>query len=267
MGAVTLPYRTDWESMLDLLDYLKGSGADRAKIDARFGGGEPMRETLNALEQLGLIARADSGDIHLTNEGEELVYAPDESRRRRALAESLLRYQPYGIPIERAIGEGKDVIEAPWLEHIWQVDMRLGQPRNRVEEARTCFFRLAEAAGLGSYRRGVRGQASRLELAPTARSQVEGQLSRHPEPEQPEEPSGPSGQLLIPAPQREKSVKASLPAEPQVKLNLSIDLTEWDLEKIRELFELLEEFGVRGHLNFNDQPVNDTSGTGNSRNS
>ncbi len=79
---------------------------------------------------------------------------------------------PYRIPFERALADGLEVIEAPWVEHVWQVDMRLGQPRNRVAEARTFFFRLADAAGLGTYRRGVRGQTTRLELSDDFAEQV-----------------------------------------------------------------------------------------------
>jgi hypothetical protein len=163
---VTLPYRTDWREMSSVLDYCKGKGAERSALEARFGAGEALRETLNALEQLALIERGDSGDVRLTVRGEQLAYAPDAARRRARLIDALLGYPPYRFPLERALADAPDVLEAAWVEHIWQVDMRLGQPRNRVEEARTCFFRLADEAGLGTYRRGVRGQTTRLELAP-----------------------------------------------------------------------------------------------------
>lgn len=162
---ITLPYRSDWREMSRLLDYCKGKGADRATLDARFGGGESLRETLNALEQLGLILRDDSSDVRLTSFGDRLAYAPDAAERRLLLIEALLGYAPYRYPLERAVDNQMALLDAPWLERIWQVDMRLGQPRNRVEEARTFFFRLADDAGLGTYRRGVRGQTTRLELS------------------------------------------------------------------------------------------------------
>jgi hypothetical protein len=164
-GEIALPYRTDWREMSSVLDYCKGKGADRGALEARFGAGESLRETLNALEQLGLIERAESGDVRLTMSGEQLAYAPDQARLRARLIEALLGYPPYRFPLERAVADSAALLDGPWVEHIWQVDMRLGQPRNRVEEARTFFFRLADEAGLGVYRRGVRGQTTRLELS------------------------------------------------------------------------------------------------------
>lgn len=162
---ITLPYRSDWREMSKVLDYCKGKGSDRSSLEARFGAGESLRETLNALEQLGLIDRNDSGDARLTGRGEALAYAPDQSQLRDRLVEAMLAYPPYRFPLERALESQPSVLDGPWVEHIWQVDMRLGQPRNRVEEARTFFYRLADEAGLGTYRRGVRGQTTRLELA------------------------------------------------------------------------------------------------------
>jgi hypothetical protein len=162
---IGLPYRSDWREMSNVLDYCKGKGADRGSLEARFGAGESLRETLNALEQLGLVERSDSGDTRLTGRGEALAYAPDQAHLRERLIETMLAYAPYRFPLERALATEMTVLDGPWVEHIWQVDMRLGQPRNRVEEARTFFYRLANEAGLGTYRRGVRGQTTRLELA------------------------------------------------------------------------------------------------------
>lgn len=166
-AEVALPYRTDWREMRSVLDYCKGKGADRGALEARFGAGESLRETLNALEQLELIERGDGGDVRLTQAGEQMAYAPDQARLRARLVEALLRYAPYRFPLERALADELDLLESLWVEHIWQVDMRLGQPRNRVGEARTFFFRLVDEAGLGTYRRGVRGQMTRIELANT----------------------------------------------------------------------------------------------------
>jgi Mn-dependent DtxR family transcriptional regulator len=175
---VALPYRTDWREMSSVLDYCKGKGADRSALEARFGAGESLRETLNALEQLGLIERSDAGDVRLTVLGERLAYAPDRVQLRARLVEALLSYAPYRFPLERAVADAAELLDAPWVEHIWQVDMRLGQPRNRVEEARTFFFRLADEAGLGTYRRGVRGQTTRLELSSSFASTLRPLLQR-----------------------------------------------------------------------------------------
>src|SRR5690606_19627709 len=131
MAEVMLPYRTDWRAMGTLLDYAKGKGVDRATLEARMGAGESLRETLNAAEQLGLVTRDEVGDVRLTPQGERLAYASSESERRDELARAMLSYPPYAIPLERAVAEELTVLDAPWVERVWQVDMRLGQPRNR----------------------------------------------------------------------------------------------------------------------------------------
>jgi hypothetical protein len=270
---VALPYRTDWREMSGVLDYCKGKGADRGALEARFGAGESLRETLNALEQLGLVVRGEIGDVRLTTLGEQLAYAPDAPRQRARLVEALLAYAPYRFPLERAVADAMDVLDAPWVEHIWQVDMRLGQPRNRVEEARTLFFRLADEAGLGAYRRGVRGQTTRLELtadvgerlrplierqssAPANRSSA-APIERGSATRDRSDAPAPTAlplELQQPAP-RAATVAvstdharatpavdfraASSSAGANVGLTVHVDMSEWDLDKIEAFLRLL----------------------------
>ena len=65
---ILLPYRTEPRLLFQVLEYAKGKGIERAALEARLGGGETLRETLNALEQLGLISRDDGAEIRLTEE-------------------------------------------------------------------------------------------------------------------------------------------------------------------------------------------------------
>ena len=248
-SELILPYRTDWREMHRVLDYCKGKGADRAVLDARFGGGESLRETLNALEQLGLIARSEAGDVQLTEAGDRLAYAPGEVERQQSLLEAMLRYRPYRIPFERAVDERLAVLDAPSVERIWQVDMRLGQPRNRVEEARTFFFRLADDAGLGTYRRGVRGQTTRLELAGQALPAIANTLAVLGEPQAAEEPAvddntAPPANPIdhAPAPTEGQVVRLqprSRGALPGTTLNIQVDMSDWDLDKIEAFLSMI----------------------------
>jgi hypothetical protein len=105
--------------------------------------------------------------------------------------------------------------------------MRLGQPRNRVEEARTFFFRLADDAGLGTYHRGVRGQPTRLELSPNAADRIEQLTEAAPEAAVPRQITA-----AVAVPNRSST------ATP-VALNLTIDMSDWDLERIEALLRLV----------------------------
>lgn len=236
MPELILPYRTDWREMHRILDYCKGKGADRAVLETRFGGGESLRETLNALEQLALIERHESGDVHLTDAGDQLVYAQDDAARQLALVYAMLSYPAYRIPFERAVDEQLSVLDAPLVERLWQVEMRLGQPRNRVEEARTFFFRLADDAGLGTYRRGVRGQTTRLEFGPDSLSMLERALLQmdnllpvEPAPA----PSEPELQIS------EARMEYRLAPRKGTSLTVHVDMSEWDLEKIEAFLTMV----------------------------
>lgn len=239
MPELILPYRTDWREMHRILDYCKGKGADRATLEIRFGGGESLRETLNALEQLALIDRQESGDVLLTEAGDQLIYARDEVAQQEALVLAMLNYQPYRVPFERAVDDQLTVLDAPLVERIWQVEMRLGQPRNRVEEARTFFFRLADDAGLGTYRRGVRGQTTRLELDPDGLTLLERTLLRldnllpeetlpvDPDHEEPDSRDVPSWIEIGSAPRAGTA------------LTVHVDMSEWDLKKIEAFLRMI----------------------------
>jgi hypothetical protein len=237
---VMLPYRTDWRSVMTMLDYVKGKGADRPALEARLGAGESFRETLNTAEQLGLVDREESGEIRLTNSGQQIAYASNDAERRRELSLALCRYAPYRIPLERALRESLRVIDGPSVEQTWQVNMRLGQPRNRVEEARTFFFRLADEAGLGNFRRGVRGQPTRLELTEGFQGLI-AELLRETDGE-PEEAEAPDPPLVesSPAELSGSGVTMTAPAGPAgVTMEIHVDMTDWDLDRIEAFLDMI----------------------------
>jgi hypothetical protein len=247
MMQVMLPYRTDWRSVMTMLDYVKGKGADRSSLEARLGSGESFRETLNTAEQLGLVERDEGGEIRLTPSGQRIAYASNERERRRELAAALCRYAPYRVPFERALHSSASVIDGPLVERTWQVDMRLGQPRNRVEEARTLYFRLADEALLGTFRRGVRGQPTRLELSneyPLIIGDLLAEIAK--DTEEPEAPEVPSVESVS---RPSETVTMRLPtapaAAPGITLEITVDMSDWDLDKIEAFLEMV---GLRkGH--------------------
>jgi len=223
-----LLYRTDWRSLATLLDILKGKGSDRTTLEARLGAGESFRETLNAAEQLSVVRRDEAGEIQLTEQGRRLAYAANERERHYELTGAMLSYPPYAIPLQRALDEDLPILDGPWVERVWQVDMRLGQPRNRVEEARTFFFRLADDAGLGTYHRGVRGQPTRLELRANVADLLEQLTEAEPEAVVPREAAAPA-----------VAAHSMSPNTAPVALNLTIDMSDWDLDRIEALLRLV----------------------------
>lgn len=233
--------------MYRVVEYCKGKGADRTALDARFGGGESLRETLNALEQLRLIVRNEPGDVRLSDLGDRLAYAPSDDLRRQSLIEALLLYPPYRVPLERAVNQRLDVLDAPTVEHLWQVDMRLGQPRNRVEEARTFFFRLADDAGIGTYRRGVRGQTTRLELTPAVIDVLAQALAALPANEPPASPgaapTSPQGDMPTPAVAPSDRTISLQPqassVSPDARLTIHVDMSGWELDKIEAFLTMI----------------------------
>ncbi|MEZ4572839.1 MAG: hypothetical protein R2849_21475 [Thermomicrobiales bacterium] len=121
--------------------------------------------------------------------------------------------------------------------------MRLGQPRNRVAEARTFFFRLADAAGLGTYRRGVRGQSTRLELTANFPDQVRPLIERpsavaEAEPEE----SAPVADAQQPPQAISLSTSPATPADGSptpATISITIDMSDWDLERIEAFLRMI----------------------------
>jgi hypothetical protein len=111
--------------------------------------------------------------------------------------------------------------------------MRLGQPRNRAEEARTFFFRLADEAGLGTFRRGVRGQPTRLELDSGAGGLLEEFL------ETPPSPAESTTAARVDEPRAAPVASPALRAPSSATLSITVDMSDWELEKIEAFLRLI----------------------------
>jgi hypothetical protein len=153
---------------------------------------------------------------------------------------ALCRYQPYRVPFERALHDGAQIIDGPSVEQTWQVNMRLGQPRNRVEEARTFFFRLADEAGIGTFRRGVRGQPTRLELGDAFPSLM-AELLRETagETDIAEAPDLPIDYAATDAHVSPTLAMQVPSATPGVNMEIYVDMTEWDLDRIEAFLDMV----------------------------
>jgi predicted nucleotide-binding protein len=163
---MALPIKTTMEDCDKIVAYLKGkpAGATVAEakgvIDAKHLDGRKLK----AYEAWGLIT-ANDGRIALTDAGREL--ARDSSAAPAHYRGVIDRVRPYRSAIERAHHAGHDAllladVAANWHDH--QQDALGTKNETSIKDAVTCFFNLAEGAGLGKYILGRGGQETRLDL-------------------------------------------------------------------------------------------------------
>jgi hypothetical protein len=123
---------------------------------------EPAK--IAAYESLGLVVRC--GDrLKLDAHGRELAQAlAPEMRLFRAMLE---RVEPYRAMLEAAHGQRLDFLPHGEVASFWRehhpAALGIYTPK-MVESSVTCFFQICQAAGLGTYIFGKKGQPTRLRL-------------------------------------------------------------------------------------------------------
>lgn len=163
---MALPIKTTMEDCDKIVAYLKGkpTGATVAEakgvIDAKHLDGRKLK----AYEAWGLITVGD-GRIALTEAARGI--ARDASAAPAHYRSVIDRVRPYRSAIERAHHAGHDAllladVAANWHDH--QQDALGTKNETSIKDAVTCFFNLAEGAGLGKYILGRGGQETRLDL-------------------------------------------------------------------------------------------------------
>jgi predicted nucleotide-binding protein len=163
---MSLPIKTTMDDCEKVLGYLKTkpSGATiteaRGVLDPRHLDGRKIK----AYEAWALV-KVDADRMLLTADGREVARDPDRAiAHYRAV---IARIRPYRAVIERAHHGGQDTllindVAANWHDH--HQDTLGTTNATSIKDAVTCFFNLAEGAGLGKYVLGRHGQETRLDL-------------------------------------------------------------------------------------------------------
>lgn len=164
---MTLPLNTTAEDVEAIVGYLKtkATGATRDDAKAALGSAAVDLRKVNALITWGLVAK-DGNKFKLTSLGWELSRA-SEQKKPEFYSRILRALPPYVSAIDWMFHQGFDqvanvALAAHWHEH-HPADLGT-ESEETMKMMGVCFFRLCQAAGIGTLRIGRRGQPTRLEI-------------------------------------------------------------------------------------------------------
>jgi len=165
---MSLPSKTSADDVTTVVSYLKrkATGATLAEMKAALQSKFIDGRKLTAYETWGFVTK-EGDKLKLTPSGRELSRASGQ-QKSSIFAGVVARIKPYSMAIEWAFHQGFDQVDssevaAHWYEHCPE---ELGTAKeNAIRDQVVCFFNLAQAASLGTYHLGRRGQATRLELS------------------------------------------------------------------------------------------------------
>ena len=170
-----LPVMTKIEDVLAVVAYLKTKATGATLNDAK--ATLPARvldaRKIAAYDAWGLVTK--EGDrLRLTSRGRQLARASDE-HRSSFFGEIILEVRAYRIAAEWIHHRKMSLVPltdlaAHWFDHVQQDLGTKAEKTIRYQVA--CFFGLADAAGLGEYFVGRRGQPTRLEVDHEALGQL-----------------------------------------------------------------------------------------------
>ena len=164
-GGMTLPVKTTLEDVGAIVSYLKtkpmGVTVQEAKgvVDPKILDGRKLRAYAD-----WLLVQQDGDKIRLTETGRRLARTPNDPGLFREIVGSITTYR---ASMEWAFHQSfkkltVDELAANWHEHH---KSSVGTDADgSIKAAVTCFFNLADGAGLGKYVLGRKGQPTRLEL-------------------------------------------------------------------------------------------------------
>jgi len=164
---MTLPLNTTAEDVEAIVGYLKtkATGATRDDAKAALGSAAVDPRKVNALITWGLVAK-DGNKLKLTSLGWELSRA-SEQKKPELYSRILRALPPYVSAIDWMFHQGFDqvanvALAAHWHEH-HPADLGT-ESEETMKMMAVCFFRLCQAAGIGTLMVGRRGQPTRLEI-------------------------------------------------------------------------------------------------------
>lgn len=167
---MALPIKTTMEDVDKIVAYLKTKPAGATLADARSVMDVKALDArkISAYKTWGLVTQ--SGDKYsLSDVGRRI--SRDPASKPDVLRGVIDQIRPYRGAIEWAFHQSFDVLTVDELAAHWHQhnsDSLGTEAESSIKDAVTCFFNVADGAGLGKYVLGRRGTETRLELVKDA---------------------------------------------------------------------------------------------------
>ena len=242
---MTLPIMATQEDVEKVVNYLKtkATGDTIAAATAALGPTPLDGRKLKAYVTWGLVTR-DGDQLALGSLGRDLARAPAESRAY-VYSQILRGMPPYRGGLEWMFYQTLESVTtaemgAHWVEHHKQ---QLGSAQEAtIKNMAVCFFHLCEAAELGRFVTGRRGQPSRFEIARESLSQFIAEAALEPPPvvrakDTTEPRAGAEARAVEPG-----EITAAQPSEPREKARIFIShgKNAVILQQVTEVLELAD---------------------------
>lgn len=162
-----LPIMTSSEDVEKIVSYLKtkATGATKSDIKSVIEDKYADNRKLNAYETWGFITR-NGGNIKLTERGRKFSRASEDGKRK-IYRKILKEVNPYNMALEWMFHQNIEKltnieVAAHWHEHCPE---ELGSDNETtIKKQVVCLFKIAEAAGIGSYTLGRGGKSTRIQV-------------------------------------------------------------------------------------------------------
>lgn len=158
VSDVTLPYSTDDEDILRLIEAIKRK-PDNEKAIRDIYNKSNFETSRKALEVLGIL----DSQLSFSTAGKELAIERENGLKRELFLKFFLRYPPYGHFLE-SISHNSDlsITETESIKDYWWKH-NYGSSGNNREDGVVAFGKLLQLTGLGKFVTGRRGKQSRIE--------------------------------------------------------------------------------------------------------
>lgn len=165
---VTLPYKADDRDVLKLIEAIKRK-PDNEKAIKDIYNKSNFENSKKTLEILGVLDE----QLSFSAEGKQLAIERDNNQREKLFLKVLLRYPPYGHYLESIFqGDNLSATDTESIKDYWWKH-NYGSSTSNRDDGVVTFGKLIQLAGLGKFVIGRRGQPSRIEWNPTAKSLID----------------------------------------------------------------------------------------------
>lgn len=163
---MALPTRITVDDIQSLCSFFskKPTGATLAEAKAILDAKYLDSKKIYAMKMLGFLS--EQGDrLKATPKCREIA-KENGANRELVLQDILLAIPAYKTILERAYHKGETLLELPEVGSHWNdyFTKDISSSENILNEQVSCFFQLAEGAGLGKYIIGRKGASSRFEI-------------------------------------------------------------------------------------------------------